>query len=79
MFKFLKQLWRDEPARVVARSLALIPLIFALLTSFNITFTGEQQEAISAMLYGLAVLFGFGGEAIRQRVTPIPPDEDGHW
>lgn len=70
MFDLFKRLWRENPARVVSRLLALIPLTFAVLTSFNITFTGDQQAAIQGLLYGLAALFGFGGEVIRSQVSP---------
>lgn len=63
--------YSSNPARFVTRLLALVPLIFAVLTAFGVLFDEDQQTSITALLAGIAVLFGVGGEVVRSQVAPM--------
>lgn len=62
----LLDLWRREPARIVAFSQMLLVV---LVTVFGVNLTGEQQAAIIGLV--AAALALLGGEITRSRVSPV--------
>ena len=57
-------LWMREPARIVG----LVTAVLALLVSFGVEITGQQQAAIVGIV--IAILVVLGAEVTRSRVTP---------
>ena len=57
-------LWMREPARIVG----LVTAALALLVSFGVEISGQQQAAIVGAV--IAVLVVLGAEVTRSRVTP---------
>lgn len=60
----LLDLWMREPARIVG----LVTAAIALLVSFGVELSGQQQAAIVGAV--IAVLVVLGAEVTRSRVTP---------
>lgn len=71
MFTFLRNAWATEPARVITWAGGLITAIFTALTAFGVTFTGDQQDAISGLFGAFTAIFVGGGEVVRSQVRPV--------
>lgn len=67
----MKNIFKTEPARVIAVLTALV----ALGSAFGLGITDGQLAAIVAVVS--AVLSLVGGEAIRSQVTPAQTSESG--
>lgn len=66
----MKNLFQREPSVIISSVIALITAVLALLVSFGLPITAEQQSAILATAgAALALILGTGA-AIRSQVTP---------